>query len=85
MVSAIGSAAIVAFVFAIFYFFRHTGQGRIFLDRIGRPGEFDDEQALAREEAEALESMDDHQRFEYLKAKGRKNMKLQSSGFILVC
>lgn len=76
MLSAIGSAAFVVLIFAIFYFFRHTSRGRIFLDRIGRPGEFDDEQALAREEAEALESMDDHQRFEYLKAKGMKNMKL---------
>lgn len=83
MLSAIGSAAFVVLIFAIFYFFRHTSRGRIFLDRIGRPGEFDDEQALAREEAEALESMDDHQRFEYLKAKGRENMKLQSFGFIL--
>lgn len=83
MLSAIGSAAFVVLIFAIFYFFRHTTRGRIFLDRIGRPGEFDDEQALAREEAEALESMDDHQRFEYLKAKGTENMKLQSLGFMV--
>lgn len=75
--SAIGSAAFVVLIFAIFYFFRHTSRGRIFLDRIGRPGEFDDEHALAREEAEALEIMDDHQRFEYLKAKGTVNMKLR--------
>lgn len=40
------------------------------LDRLGRPGEYDDEQAFAREEAEALEVMDDISRSEYLRAKG---------------
>ena len=70
MLSAFGSAAFVVLVFAIFYFFRYTGRGRIFLDRITRPGEYDDEQALAREEADALEDMDDLQRVEYLRAKG---------------
>ena len=70
MLSAFGSAAFVVIVFAIFYFFRYTNRGRIFLDRIGRPGEYDDEQALAREEADALEGMDDLQRVEYLRAKG---------------
>ena len=72
MLSAFGSAAFVVLIFAIFYFFRHTSRGRIFLDRIGRPGEYDDEQALAREEAEALEGMDDLHRVEYLRAKGAK-------------
>lgn len=70
MLSAFGSAAFVVLIFAIFYFFRYTTRGRIFLDRIGRPGEYDDEQALAREEAEALEEMDDIQRIEYMRAKG---------------
>ena len=70
MLSAFGSAALVVLIFAIFYFFRYTSRGRIFLDRIGRPGEYDDEQALAREEADALEEMDDLQRVEYLRAKG---------------
>ena len=70
MLSAFGSAAFVVLVFAIFYFVRYTDRGRIILDRIGRPGEYDDEQALAREEAEALEQMDDIQRVEYLRAKG---------------
>lgn len=70
MLSAFGSAALVVLVFAIVYFFRYTNRGRIFLDRIGRPGEYDDEQALAREEADALETMDDLQRAEYLRAKG---------------
>ncbi|KAF2083941.1 SPRY-domain-containing protein, partial [Saccharata proteae CBS 121410] len=69
MLSAFGSAALVALVFAIIYFFRYTQQGRIFLDRIGRPGEYDDEQQFAKEEAEALEEMDDLQRAEYLRAK----------------
>lgn len=70
MLSAFGSAVFVVLIFAIFYFFRHTSQGKIFLDRIGRPGEYDDEQSLAREEAEALEAMDDLNRIEYLRAKG---------------
>lgn len=70
MLSAFGSAAFVVLLFAVFYFFRYTRRGRIFLDRIGRPGEYDDEQALAREEAEALEEMDDLQRIEYSRAKG---------------
>ena len=70
MLSAFGSAAFVVLVFAIFYFFRYTSRGRIFLDRIGRPGEYDDEQALAREEAEALGAMNDIDRLEYLRAKG---------------
>lgn len=39
------------------------------MDRIGRPGEYDDEQQYLREEAEALEEMDDLQRTEYLRAK----------------
>ena len=71
MLSAFGSAAFVVLIFATFYFFRYTSHGRIFLDRIGRPGEYDDEQALAREEAEALEAMNDIDRLEYLRAKGR--------------
>ena len=70
MLSAFGSAAIIAFILLIIYFFQYTQRGRIFLDRLGRPGEFDDEQAFAREEAEALEEMDDMQRMEYLRAKG---------------
>ncbi len=71
LLSSFGSAVVVALIFLVIYFFRHTASGRIFLDRIGRPGEYDDEQAFAREEAEALETMDDMQRTEYLRAKGR--------------
>lgn len=70
MLSAFGSAAVVALIFAFVYFFRYTNRGRIILDRIGRPGEYDDEQALAREEVDALEEMDELQRAEYLRAKG---------------
>ena len=70
MLSAFGSAAFIVLIFAIFYIFRYTSRGKIFLDRIGRPGEYDDEQALMREEAEALEQMNDLQRVEYLRAKG---------------
>lgn len=67
--SVLGAAGLVVIIAAIIYFFRYTQQGRIFLDRIGRPGEYDDEQAFAKEEAEALEEMDDIQRAEYLRAK----------------
>ncbi len=70
LLSSFGSAILIACIFLVFYFFRYTASGRIFLDRIGRPGEYDDEQAFAREEAEALETMDDMQRTEYLRAKG---------------
>jgi len=71
MVSAFGSAAVVGLIIAIIYFFRYTSRGQIFLDRIGRPGEYDDEQAFLREEEEALEEMDDLQRATYLRAKGK--------------
>ncbi|KAH6719783.1 concanavalin A-like lectin/glucanase domain-containing protein [Leptodontidium sp. 2 PMI_412] len=69
LLSSFGSAILIALIFFIVYFFRYTSSGRIFLDRIGRPGEYDDEQAYAREEAEALEEMDDLQRTEYFRAK----------------
>lgn len=75
LLSAFGSAALVALIFAVIYFFRYTSRGRIILDRIGRPGEYDDEQALAREEAEALEQMDEISRQEYFRAKGRTSQK----------
>lgn len=71
LLSSFGSAILIALIFLIIWFFRYTASGRIFLDRIGRPGEYDDEQAFAREEAEALETMDEMQRIEYLRAKGR--------------
>ncbi|KAK3956478.1 concanavalin A-like lectin/glucanase domain-containing protein [Pseudoneurospora amorphoporcata] len=69
LLSSFGSAILIGCFFLIFYFFRYTTSGRIFLDRIGRPGEYDDEQQFLREEAEALETMDDMQRTEYLRAK----------------
>jgi hypothetical protein len=70
MLSAFGSAALVGLIICIVYFFRYTNRGRIFLDRISRPGEFDDEQSFLREEEEALADMDDLQRAEYFRAKG---------------
>ncbi|KAJ5883323.1 Protein ssh4 [Penicillium subrubescens] len=69
ILSAFGSAAIAFVVLAIFFFFKYTRHGRIMLDRIGRPGEYDDEQAFLREEEAALETMDDLTRSEYLRAK----------------
>lgn len=73
LLSSLGSAVLIGFIFVIIYFFKYTNSGRILLDRIGRPGEYDDEQAFAKEEAEALEVMDDMQRTEYLRAKGALN------------
>ncbi|KAF2874043.1 concanavalin A-like lectin/glucanase domain-containing protein [Massariosphaeria phaeospora] len=67
--SVLGAAGFGLILSAIVYYFRYTQQGRIFLDRLTRPGEFDDEQQFAKEEAEALEDMDDIQRAEYLRAK----------------
>lgn len=73
LLSSLGSAVLIGIIFVLVYFFRYTTSGRILLDRIGRPGEYDDEQAFAREEAEALDIMDDMQRSEYLRAKGMSN------------
>ncbi|KAL7269481.1 Protein ssh4 [Rhizina undulata] len=69
LLSAFGSAALVGLIFCLFYFLRYTARGRILLDRLGRPGEYDDEQALLREEAEALGNMDEISRQEYFRAK----------------
>ncbi|CAI6336350.1 unnamed protein product [Periconia digitata] len=67
--SVLAAAGFILIVAAIVYYFRYTQQGRIFLDRLTRPGEYDDEQQFAKEEAEALEDMDDIERTEYLRAK----------------
>lgn len=80
LLSSLGSALLIALICLIIYFFRYTTSGRIFLDRIGRPGEYDDEQAFAREEADALESMDDIQKTEYLRAKGTDRSSSLSKG-----
>jgi hypothetical protein len=66
--SVLGAAGVCMIFVAIVYYFRYTQ--RIFLDRLSRPGEYDDEQQFAKEEAEALEDMDDIQRTEYMRAKG---------------
>ena len=70
MVSASGFVVMIGLTIAILYFLRCTQKGRIMLDRMSRPGQFDDEQAMLREEAEALETMDDMHRAEYMRAKG---------------
>ena len=70
MLSAFGSALLVGAIIGIVYFFRFTNRGRILLDRIGRPGEFDDEQQFLREEEDAVAEMDESQRAEYTRAKG---------------
>jgi hypothetical protein len=81
MLSAFGSAALVGLIIAIVYFFRYTGRGRILLDRMSRPGEYDDEQAFLREEEEAMEEMDDMQKAEYLRAKGEYIVGSSSEGY----
>jgi len=70
MLSAFGSAILIVIILVLVYLLGYTNRGRIFLDRIGRPGEYDDEQQFLKEETEALEQMDDIQRSEYLRAKG---------------
>lgn len=81
MLSAFGSAALVGIIIAIVYFFRYTGRGRILLDRMSRPGEYDDEQAFLREEEEAMAEMDDMQKAEYLRAKGKSDARSSSQGY----
>lgn len=71
MLSAFGSALLIVIILVLVYLLGYTNRGRIFLDRIGRPGEYDDEQQFLKEETEALEQMDDIQRSEYLRAKGK--------------
>lgn len=70
LLSSFGSAILIALVFMIVYFFKYTQGGRILLDRIGRPGEFDDEQEFLRQEEEWLETADENQKADYLRAKG---------------
>ena len=72
LVSSFGSIILIAVVVFIFWASGCAGSGRILLDRLGRPGEYDDEQEFARQEAEALETMDEMARTEYLRAKGRR-------------
>ena len=71
LVSSFGSIILIALIVFVFWISGCAGSGRILLDRLGRPGEYDDEQAFAKEEAEALETMDEMARAEYLRAKGR--------------
>jgi hypothetical protein len=73
LVSSFGSIILISLIIFLFWASGCAGSGRILLDRLGRPGEYDDEQAFAREEAEALETMDDVSRQEYLRAKGMQN------------
>ncbi|KAI6783226.1 uncharacterized protein J7T54_000728 [Emericellopsis cladophorae] len=69
LVSSFGSIVLIAIIVFIFWVTGCAGSGRILLDRLGRPSEYDDEQAFAREEAEALDNMDEMARAEYLRAK----------------
>ena len=80
--SVLAAAGLCLIIAAIVYYFRYTNQGRIFLDRITRPGEYDDEQQFAKEEAEALEDMDDLQRTEYMRAKGMSSRVFAVEGSI---
>lgn len=70
LLSSFGSAALICLVALCIWWLRYTSSGRIVLDSIGRVGgAFDDAEAYAKEEAEALEQMDDLQRTEYFRAK----------------
>lgn len=69
LASSFGSIILISIVIFLFWASGCAGSGRILLDRFGRPGEYDDEQAFAREEAEAFETMDDITRQEYMRAK----------------
>ncbi|KAI5282846.1 Rsp5p-dependent ubiquitination, sorting of cargo proteins at the multivesicular body [Ascosphaera aggregata] len=69
ILAALGSVVLGIALLALFFFLKYTVNGRILLDRLGRPGEYDDEQAFLQEEERALETMDDIQRSEYLRAK----------------
>ena len=71
LLSSFGSAILIALVFLVVYFFKYTQGGRILLDRLGRPGEFDDEQEFLRQEEEWLETADENARADYLRAKGK--------------
>lgn len=70
LASSFGSIILIGLVVFIFWASGCAGSGRILLDRFGRPGEYDDEQAFLREEEEALETMDEMSRTDYLRAKG---------------
>ncbi|GAB7358974.1 hypothetical protein MBLNU230_g5048t1 [Neophaeotheca triangularis] len=67
--SAFGSAVVVALLILLVYFLRYSNTGRIMLDRLARPGEFDDEQQFMREEEEAMAAMTESERQEWLRAK----------------
>lgn len=82
--SVLGAAGVCLIITSIVYYFRYTQQGRIFLDRLSRPGEYDDEQQFAKEEAEALENMDDLQRMEYMRAKGTSQCTRTGSDALVV-
>lgn len=75
LVSSFGSILLIGLVVFVFWASGCAGSGRILLDRLGRPGEYDDEQAFLREEEEALETMDEMSRTEYLRAKGKSSLK----------
>ncbi|PKS11665.1 hypothetical protein jhhlp_001816 [Lomentospora prolificans] len=68
ILSSFASAILIALAFAALYLYRFPSRSG-WLDFLGTPGEFDDEQAFLKEEEEALETMDEMQRTEYLRAK----------------
>ncbi|KAL5598982.1 hypothetical protein BROUX41_003699 [Berkeleyomyces rouxiae] len=71
LLSSFVSAIVIGVALMALYYLRMSAveTGRGWMDFLGRPGEFDDEQAFARAEEEALEDMDEIQRTEYLRAK----------------
>lgn len=70
LISSFVSAGLFGLIVIFVYLYRNSSSGG-WLDYLTRPGEFDDEQAFLKEEAEALERMTEMQRTEYLRAKGK--------------
>lgn len=70
LICSFGSTLTICLIIVAWWYFRISDQGRILLERFSRPGQFDEEQRFAVEEAEALQTMDPIQKAEYLRAKG---------------
>jgi len=69
LICSFGSTLTICLIIVAWWYFRISDQGRILLERFSRPGQFDEEQRFAVEEAEALQTMDPSQKAEYLRAK----------------
>lgn len=71
LICSFASTLTICLIIVAYWYFKISDQGRILLERFSRPGQFDEEQRFAVEEAEALQTMDPMQKVEYLRAKGK--------------